>query len=81
MVEIKELEVKCVEFNKEIEVYLKELGLVEQFRKVIVMGENDNIFQMIFLFENICCKDENGNEYWSFCDFCGVMGYFVYWKF
>ena len=79
MAEIKELEAKRAELDKEIEVYLKELGLVEQFRKVIAMGENDNIPQMTPSFENICRKDENGNEYWSSRDLCGAMGYSAYW--
>ena len=35
------------------------------------MGENDNIPQMTPSFENICRKDENGNEYWSSRDLCG----------
>lgn len=39
------------------------------------MGENDNIPQMTPSFENICRKDENGNEYWSSRDLCGAMGY------
>lgn len=45
------------------------------------MGENDNIPQMTSSFENICRKDENGNEYWSSRDLCGAMGYSAYWKF
>ena len=45
------------------------------------MGENDNIPQMTPSFENICRKDENGNEYWSSRDLCGAMGYSAYWKF
>ena len=45
------------------------------------MGENDNIPQMPPSFENICRKDENGNEYWSSRDLCGAMGYSAYWKF
>ena len=45
------------------------------------MGENDNISQMTPSFENICRKDENGNEYWSSRDLCGAMGYSAYWKF
>ena len=45
------------------------------------MVENDNIPQMTPSFENICRKDENGNEYWSSRDLCNAMGYSAYWKF
>ena len=78
MAEIKELEAKRAELDKEIErLFERNWDWLNNY----TMAEIDNIPEMRPSFDNIRRQDEGGNEYWSSRDLCAAMGYSAYWKF